>query len=164
VIKALYPGSFDPITNGHIDIIKRASSIFDSIVVGIFDHPNKNLLFTPQERLELARCSIAHMTNVEVHVYSTLTVEFARAIGARVMVRGLRIGPDFEQEFEITLMNKTMDFGLETVCLITSAENQFIRSSTLKDIAVLNGPVDKFVPACVARALREKYAQHKSGV
>ncbi len=157
MIKALYPGSFDPITNGHLDIARRAATIFDRLVIGIFDRPNKSLLFNAEERLELARSAIIHLPNVEVQVYSTLTVEFARQIGARVMVRGLRIGADFEQEFEITLMNKTMDSGLETVCLITSTENQFIRSSTLKDIAKLGGPVEKFVPACVAQALRSKY-------
>ena len=161
MIKALYPGSFDPITNGHLDVARRAAAIFEYLVIGIFDRPNKNLMFTAAERLELARCATKNLPNVTVQVYSNLTVEFARKIGAHVMVRGLRIGSDFEQEFEITLMNKTIDSGLDTVCFITSIENQFLRSSTLKDVVALNGPIERFVPACVAQALHEKYAHSR---
>jgi len=156
-IKALYPGSFDPITNGHLDIARRAAAIFDHLVIGVYDRPNKNLMFTAEERLQLARRAAENLPNVEVQIYSSLTVEFARKINAHVMVRGLRIGSDFEQEFEITLMNKTIDSGLDTVCFITSIENQFLRSSTLKDVATLNGPIERFVPSCVAQALRQKF-------
>ena len=156
MVVALYPGSFDPVTNGHIDIATRAAVLFDKLYIGIFDRPNKNLMFSAEERLELMRCSVAHIPNVEIAVYSCLTIDFARQVGARVLVRGLRISSDFEQEFEMTLMNKTLAHDIETVCLMATRKHQFLRSSTLKDVARLGGDIEKFVPQCVAEAMRKR--------
>ena len=153
---ALYPGSFDPVTNGHLDIATRAAALFDKLVIGIYNRPNKNLMFTAEERLNLMRSAVAHLPNVEAAIYSCLTIDFARQVGAQAIVRGLRIGSDFEQEFEMTLMNKTLAPELETVCLMTSTEYQFLRSSTLKDVAGLGGDIKKFVPGCVVKAIVKK--------
>ena len=102
---ALYPGSFDPITNGHIDIIERASTIFDKLVIGVYDRPDKRILFSAEERVELVKKAVSHLNNVEAQSYSVLTVAFARNLGAKVVVRGLRMITDFEREFEIAMMN-----------------------------------------------------------
>ncbi|MCD6358898.1 MAG: pantetheine-phosphate adenylyltransferase [Dehalococcoidia bacterium] len=156
MVVALYPGSFDPVTNGHIDVITRAVALFDKLYIGIFDRPNKNLMFSAPERLELMHDAVVHLPNVEVSTYSCLTINFAHKIGAKALVRGLRISSDFEQEFEMTLMNKSLDPDIETVCLMTSAEHQFIRSSTLKDVVRLGGDIEKFVPHHVSEAVIKK--------
>lgn len=153
---ALYAGSFDPVTNGHLDIATRAAALFDKLVIGIYDRPNKNLMFTAKERLDLMNSAVAHLPNVETAIYSCLTVDFARQVGAQTLVRGLRISSDFEQEFEMTLMNKTLAPELETVCLMTSSQHQFLRSSILKEVAKLGGAIEQFVPECVAAAMIRK--------
>ena len=162
MVVALYPGSFDPVTKGHLDIATRAADLFEKLYIGIFDRPNKNLMFNAEERLELMRCSVAHLPNVEVALYSCLTIDFAYQVKAKALVRGLRIGSDFEQEFEMTLMNKTLANDIETICLMTTTKYQFLRSSTLKDVARLGGNIDKFVPKCVAEAMRKKMSVPQS--
>jgi pantetheine-phosphate adenylyltransferase len=158
---ALYPGSFDPITNGHIDIATRAASLFDQLIIGVFTSPSKQLLFTAEERVEMVREALAHLSNVRVMPYAELTIEFAKEIRAEVLIRGLRMGSDFEREFDMALMNKKLSPDIETVCLMAAAEHQFISSSLLKEVARGRGCIEAFVPKHVAPALREKLAPYK---
>jgi len=153
---ALYPGAFDPITNGHLDIATRAAKLFQKVVIGVYDNPSKNLLFTTAERVELARQAVADIPNVEVKSFSGLTVDFAKETGAQTIVRGLRIGADFEREFEMALMNKKLSPDCELVCLMANLKYQFISSSLLKEVASLDGNIDDLVPKPVALALKEK--------
>jgi pantetheine-phosphate adenylyltransferase len=156
LIIALYPGSFDPITNGHVDIATRASKLFDKIIIGIFATPGKRLTFTLDERVELAQKAVAHLPNVEVMPYSNITVDFARQINAQVMVRGLRMSADYEREFEMALMNRKLNSQLELVCFMASQEYQFLSSSLMKEVASLGGNINGLVPKHVAEALRKK--------
>jgi pantetheine-phosphate adenylyltransferase len=158
---AVYPGSFDPITNGHIDIITRAARIFDRLVVGVYAEPNKPVLFSLEERVEFARLSVAHLHNVEVEPFHGLTAEFARKMGIRVIVRGLRATGDFEKEFDMAMMHRQLDDKLEIFCMVASPEYQFLRSSLLKEIARLGGDVSAFVPAHVAAALKQKNSKDR---
>jgi pantetheine-phosphate adenylyltransferase len=156
LITALYPGSFDPITNGHLDIATRASKLFDRTVIGIFATPGKNLTFSLEERVDLAQKATIHLHQVEVIPYSNITVEFAREIQAQVLVRGLRMIGDFEWEFEMAMMNQMLSPGLETVCFMASQEYQFLSASLIKEVASLGGDVSKLVPPHVAEALKKK--------
>ena len=153
---ALYPGAFDPITNGHLDIAVRAARLFEKVIIGVYDTPAKNLLFTTQERVGLVRQSIVDLPNVEVASFTGLTVDFAKKAGAQTIVRGLRIGGDFEREFEMALMNKKLAPDCELVCLITNPKYQFLSSSLLKEVAGLDANIDDLVPEPVAEALKEK--------
>ena len=156
---AIYPGSFDPITNGHLDIAKRSSTLFDRLIIGVYDVPRKSLFFSIQEREELVRQAIAGLSNVQVQSYSGLTVDFAKKVGAQVMVRGLRMSSDFEREFEMAMMNKKLSPDLELVCFMTSLKFQFLSSSLLKEVAQLGGCIDDMVPNHVVVALRDKFAR-----
>lgn len=153
---AIYPGTFDPITNGHLDIATRAARIFEKLIIGVYDIPNKRLLFTTEERVELVRQAIVGLPNVEVEAFPDLTVDFAKRVGAKVMVRGLRMSADFEREFEMALMNKKLAPELELVCLMSRLEYQFLSSSLLKEAASLGGNIGDLVPKHVAEALKEK--------
>jgi pantetheine-phosphate adenylyltransferase len=153
---ALYPGSFDPITNGHIDVAVRAAKLFEKLFVGVYARPNKRLMFTTEERVEMARGALAKYKNIEVKPFSGLAVEFARSLGAKTMVRGMRAGADFEHEFDLALMNKKLNPDLELVCLMASQEYQFLSSGILKEVAALGGKIDELVPEIVARALRRR--------
>ena len=153
---AVYPGSFDPITNGHLDIVTRAAKLFDRLIIGVYDTPDKRLLFTTEERIKLATEAVAHLPNVDVESYKGLTVDFAREVKAQVIVRGLRMSADFEREFDMAMMNKKLFSELELVCLMASQEYQFLSSSLLKEVASLGGNIDDLVPKHVAIALREK--------
>ena len=153
---AIYPGSFDPITNGHLDIAIRAAKLFKKLTIGVYDIPDKHLLFTAEERVEMVRRAIANLPNVTVEFFSGLTVEFAKEAGAQTIVRGLRIGADFEGEFEMALMNKNLCPDCELVCLMTNQKYQFLSSSLLKEVANLGGNIDDLVPKHVAIALRRK--------
>lgn len=155
---ALYPGSFDPITNGHLDIIQRASELFDELVIGIYDRPDKRILFSTDERVRLVQKSVAHLGNVRVQLYSGLTVDFAKEIGAKLEIRGLRMSSDFEREFEMAMMNKKLAPDLELVCFMANLKYQFLSSSLLKEVAELNGCIDGMVPEQVAIALKKKYS------
>jgi pantetheine-phosphate adenylyltransferase len=154
---AIYPGSFDPITNGHLDIATRAARLFDKLIMGVYETPNKPILFSTKERVELIRKAIAGLPNIEVTSFSGLTVDFARRVGAKAMVRGLRMSADFEQEFDMAMMTKKLMPELEFVCLMSSVENQFLSSSLMKEAASLGGTIDDLVPKHVAQALREKF-------
>jgi len=157
---AIYPGTFDPITNGHLDIATRAAKIFEKLIIGVYSVPNKRLLFTTEERLELVRQATNGLPNVEVEAFTGLSVDFAKRVGAKVMVRGLRASADFEREFELAMMNKKLAPELELVCFMARLEYQFLSSSLLKEAASLGGNIDNLVPRHVAEALREK-AQSK---
>jgi len=154
---AIYPGSFDPITNGHLDIAIRAAKIFDKVIIGVYETPNKPLLFTTEERVGLIRKAIAGLPNVEVESFSGLTVDFARRVKAQAMVRGLRMSADFEREFDMAMMTKKLYPELEFVCLMSRVEYQFLSSSLLKEAASLGGNIDDLVPKPVASALRKKF-------
>ena len=154
---AIYAGSFDPITNGHLDIIKRSSALFDELIVGIYDRPHKSLLFTIDERVKLVKESVKQIKGVQVMSYSGLTVEFAKQVGARVMVRGLRMSSDFEGEFEMSMMNKKLSPDLELVCFMTNLQYQFLSSSLLKEVAQLGGCLENMLPDHVAAALTNKF-------
>ncbi len=153
---AVYPGAFDPITNGHLDIAIRAAKLFEKLTIGVYNIPDKHLLFTTEERVEMVRQAIAGLPNVTVESFSGLTVEFARKVGAQTIVRGLRIRTDFEREFEMALMNKNLSPDCELVCLMTNLKYQFLSSSLLKEVASLNGYIDDLVPKHVAIALKKK--------
>ena len=155
---ALYTGTFDPITNGHLDIAIRASKLFEKLYIGVFDLPAKNLMFNTEERLELVKEAVANVPNIEAVSYSILTIDFARDIGAKTIVRGLRIGGDFEREFEMALMNKHLAPDCDLVCLITSPKYQFVSSSLLKEVAKLGGNIDDLAPSPVIEALQLKYS------
>jgi pantetheine-phosphate adenylyltransferase len=153
---AIYPGSFDPITNGHLDIVKRASSIFEKLILSVYDIPQKSLLFSAEERVDLARRAVADFKNVEVASYSGITVEYARQTGAKVLVRGLRASSDFEREFEMALMNKKLAPDIELVCFMANLRYQFLSSSMLKEIINLGGNLDDMMPPHVSAALKKK--------
>ncbi|MBI2836535.1 MAG: pantetheine-phosphate adenylyltransferase [Chloroflexi bacterium] len=161
---AAYPGSFDPFTNGHLDIAARAARLFEKVIIAVYDRPDKNLLFTTEERVNLARRSVAAIPNIEVQAYSGLTVDFARKVGAKTLVRGLRIVEDFEDEFEMAMMNKKLAPDCELVCLMASLEFQFISSSLLKEVARLGGQIDDLVPKPVAEAVKKKLLASQKAV
>ena len=153
---AVYPGSFDPVTNGHIDIATRASKLFDKIIIAVFDTPSKKLVFTTEERVDLVTKAVANMSNVEVVAFKGLTIHFARQVNAKVMVRGLRMSADFEREFEMAMMNKKLDPDLELLCFMASQDYQFLSSSLLKEVAGLQGNINDLVPEFVVKAIKRK--------
>ncbi|MEE9521011.1 MAG: pantetheine-phosphate adenylyltransferase [Dehalococcoidales bacterium] len=153
---AIYPGSFDPITNGHLDIINRAAKLFEKLFIGVYDKPDKKLLFTTEERTEMVRQAIATLPNVEVMVFTGLAVDFAKEVKAQLIVRGLRMSADFEKEFDLAMMYKKLSPDIELVCLMSDMSYQFLSSSLLKEAARLGGAIDDLVPEHVAVALRKK--------
>ena len=156
MVRALFPGTFDPIHRGHIDIAERASRIFDEVVMAVYDKPLKSLLFSPEERIALVTESFKENPKIMVTGYSGLTVEFARQVDAQVIVRGLRVFSDFEFEFRMGLANQRLASDIETVAFITAEEHTFLSATTVKEIAMLNGDVSSMVPANVNMALKNK--------
>jgi pantetheine-phosphate adenylyltransferase len=157
---ALYPGSFDPVTLGHLDIAERAASLFDKLIIAISaSRQSKTMLFTPETRLQMFQQAVAHLPNVEVQLYTGLTVHFAQKLGASVLIRGLRTVTDFDMEMQLSQGNQILDAQIDTVCLFTNQHHIFISSSLVKDIALNGGPVAGLVPAHVEAALTEKYQQ-----
>jgi|TARA_B100000315_G_scaffold99332_1_gene91383 pantetheine-phosphate adenylyltransferase len=161
LITAIYPGSFDPITNGHIDVAQRASRLFSKLIIGVYDTPYKHLLFTIKERVEMARQAVAHLSNVKVQPFNGLAVNFAKKVKAQVMVRGLRVSADFEREFDMAMMNRKLNPELELICLIAKPKYQFLSSSLLKEVARLGGDIDDLVPKHVIQALSKKEGTSK---
>ncbi|MCL2149566.1 MAG: pantetheine-phosphate adenylyltransferase [Dehalococcoidia bacterium] len=153
---AVYPGSFDPFTNGHLDVARRAARLFDRLVIGVYATPEKKLLFDLDERVALARAAVSAFSNIEVRPYSGLTVELARAATAQIIVRGLRVSADFEFEFDLAMMTHKLSPDLEMLCLMASPQYQFLSASLLKEVARLGGNVDDWVPAEVAEAVKTK--------
>ena len=153
---ALYPGAFDPITNGHLDIATRAAKLFDKVFIGVYTTPTKDLMFNTEERVDLVKRSVVDLPNVEVTSFTGLTVDFAKQIGAQTIVRGLRVATDFEREFDMALMNKKLNAECELVCLIASQQYQFLSSSRIKEVSGLGGHINDLVPKPVAEALKKK--------
>lgn len=157
--RALTPGTFDPITNGHIDVIARASQLMDEVIVAVAVSQKKNPLFTLDERVALARAATAHLDNVRVEPFDGLLVDFARKMDVRAVVKGLRAVTDFEYEFQQTALNYQLDQELETVFIMSPPQYMYLSSSIVREIASLHGKVDGFVPDCVKRALEEKFSE-----
>jgi pantetheine-phosphate adenylyltransferase len=156
---AIYPGSFDPITLGHLDIIQRSSRLFDQVIVAVLRNPNKTPLFTVQQRLEQIRSATTHLPNVEVDSFDGLTVNYAQMRQAQVLLRGLRAVSDFEIELQMAHTNKTLSTQIETVFLATSNEYSFLSSSVVKEIAKFGGSVDHLVPPHIALDIYQCYNQ-----
>lgn len=156
---AIYPGSFDPITLGHLDVIERGSRLFEQVVVAVLRNPNKTPLFTVAERMEQIRCSTAHLPNVEVDSFDGLTVTYAKMRQANVLLRGLRVLSDFEMELQMAHTNKTLSNEVETVFLATSNEHSFLSSSLVKEIAKFGGLIDHLVPHPVALDIYRCYVK-----
>ncbi|MBK6792192.1 MAG: pantetheine-phosphate adenylyltransferase [Anaerolineales bacterium] len=160
MVRALFPGTFDPIHYGHMDIANRASKLFDEVVMAVYDKPLKNLMFSPDERMALVREAFNDNPKIKVTGYSGLTIEFAQKINAHVIVRGLRVFSDFEFEFRMALANQRLaGAAVETIAFITAEQHTFLSSSTVREIATLNGNVSSMVPSYVEHALKEKVAQ-----
>ncbi|MCJ7769166.1 MAG: pantetheine-phosphate adenylyltransferase [Dehalococcoidales bacterium] len=153
---AIYPGRFDPITNGHIDVTRRAAKLFSKLIFAVYRTPGKPTLFNLEERLEMAQRALADLPNVEVQSFDGLAVDFARQVKAQVMVRGVRVSADFEREFDMAMMNKQLQPDLELVCFMANPDYQFLRSSLLKEVARLGGNIKNLVPEHVAQALKKK--------
>jgi pantetheine-phosphate adenylyltransferase len=158
MVVAVYPGTFDPLTYGHMDIIERAAALFGKLIVGIYENPSKQPLFHLEQRVELVREAVTGLPNVHVKAFKGLTVDFIHRIGGRVMIRGLRANSDFEREFEMALMNRKLAPDIELLCLMTSSQYQFLSSSLIKEVAKLGGCLEGMVPDHVAVALREKFS------
>jgi pantetheine-phosphate adenylyltransferase len=156
MVRAVFPGTFDPIHYGHIDIATRAARLFDEVVVAVYDRPLKSLLFSPEERIALVTEALQDLPKIRVVSYSGMTVDFCRKIGAQVIVRGLRVFSDFEFEFRMALANKRLAPDIESIAFITDEEQSFLSSSTVREIASLHGDVSSMVPAHVNLALKNK--------
>jgi pantetheine-phosphate adenylyltransferase len=164
VITAIYPGTYDPVTNGHIDVIRRAAKIFDRLVVGVVREPHhKTPLFSVEERVEFLREALADQENVEIEVFAELVVEFARRWDAKAIVKGLRVVSDFEWEFQMNQLNRTLAPEIETIYVMASPQVSFVSSSGVKEIAAFGGSVDEFVPSTVARRFKELFPNGRGG-
>ncbi|NQW23836.1 MAG: pantetheine-phosphate adenylyltransferase [SAR202 cluster bacterium] len=157
MVTALYPGSFDPVTVGHVDVATRAANLFEKLVVAVYETPSKNLLFDTEERLALMTEACKHLPNVEVRKFTGLVVRCAKDIGAGVIVRGLRSGSDFEYEFDMAFMNRRLEPDVDLVCFMTSQDYMFVSASLLKEVAKLGGDITEMVPPNVAQAVYSKF-------
>ena len=153
---AVFPGTFDPITNGHLDIVKRGLNIFDELIVAVAENPTKGTLFTIEERVEMVRESLADFPSVKVESFGNLLIDYLREKNVKVAIRGLRVISDFEHEFQMALINRKLDPKIETIFMMTSEDYSYISSRFLKEIFRLGGRVDCFVPAPVIKKLKEK--------
>ena len=164
MITAIYPGTYDPVTNGHVDVITRAAEIFDRVVVGVVGNPqHKEPMFSLDERVAFLRETLAPIENVEVDVFSELVVEFAHKWDAKVIVKGLRVISDFEWEFQMNQLNRTLAPEIETVYVMASPQVSFVSSSGVKEIASFGGRVDELVPEPVARRFKELFPDGRPG-
>ena len=158
MVKALYPGSFDPVTRGHIDVAARAAALFDEVVIAVYSTPSKNLLFSTDERVDLFEDAVSGLPNVVVRKFEGLVVRFAQEIGAAVIVRGLRSGSDFEYEYEMAFMNRKLAPDVDMVSFMTSQEHMFVSSSLLKEVARLGGDITEMVTPRVADEVYAKFS------
>tara|TARA_B100000745_G_scaffold283860_1_gene218177 strand:- start:670 stop:1164 length:495 start_codon:yes stop_codon:yes gene_type:complete len=157
MVTAIYPGSFDPVTMGHLDITTRGSVLFEKVIVAVYSTPSKDLLFSTEERVNLFRESIHDLPNVEVMEFSGLVVRLAREVGAAVILRGLRSGADFEYEYDMAFMNRRLERSVDMVSFMTSQDYMFVSSSLLKEVARLGGDVTGMVPPHVVKAVNAKF-------
>lgn len=157
MVRAVFPGTFDPIHYGHVDIARRASRLFDELILAVYDKPLKNLVFAPEERLHQVRLTFSGEPKIRVMGYSGLTVDFCQKVQANVIVRGLRVFSDFENEFRMALANHRLAPEIEVVALITSEQHTFLSSTTVREIASLGGDVSSMVPPHVAVALKNRF-------
>ncbi len=157
MVIALYPGSFDPVTMGHLDIVARGAALFEKVIVAVYATPSKDLLFTTEERVQLFQESMVDLPNVEVREFSGLVVRFAREAGAAVIIRGLRSGADFEYEYDMAFMNRRLERSVDMVSFMTSQDYMFVSSSLLKEVARLGGDVTGMVPPHVVTAVNAKF-------
>ena len=154
--KAVYPGSFDPITKGHADVITRGSRIFDQVIVAVARNPHKRALFTMDERMDMIRHEARRLKNVKVDTFEGMLIDYVKKQGTNVILRGIRTVSDFEYEFQMALTNRTLDRAMETVFIVTSEEYSFMNSTLIKEVAALGGDTHAFVSAEVGRKLRQK--------
>jgi pantetheine-phosphate adenylyltransferase len=157
MVTALYPGSFDPVTVGHVDVATRAAKLFHKVVISVYETPSKDLLFTTQERVDLLELACRHLPNVEVIKFQGLVVRCAKELNAGVIVRGLRSGSDFEYEFDMAFMNRRLEPDVDLVCFMTSQDYMFVSASLLKEVAKLGGDITEMVPPNVADAVYKKF-------
>ncbi|MCK5564801.1 MAG: pantetheine-phosphate adenylyltransferase [Planctomycetes bacterium] len=160
-VKAIFPGSFDPITNGHLDVIGRGVKLFDHLIVAVGQNPQKEELFTPDQRVDMIRDLVKDMPRVTVEKYNLLTVEYAKQVGADVMLRGMRNLTDVQYEFQMAMMNRSVA-GVETVFVMTSEEFGFVNSTMVRDVAILGGDVSKLIPVSVYDILKKRLAEMKN--
>jgi pantetheine-phosphate adenylyltransferase len=164
MVTAISPGTYDPVTNGHIDVIRRSAAIFDRVVIGVVNEPrHKKPMFTLDERVAFLNDALRDIENVEIDVFSVLVVEFAQKWGAKVIVKGLRVISDFEWEFQMNQLNRTLAPEIETVYVMASPGVSFVSSSGVKEIAAFGGNVDELVPAAVARRFKELHPGGRPG-
>src|SRR5499425_2103574 len=157
--RAIYPGSFDPVTNGHLDVVERARKLFDEVIVAVAHNDEKQPLFPLKERLDLLQKTVGRISNVRIAQFEGLLVEFARVEKAGAVIRGLRAVSDFEFEFQMALMNRKLETAVETIFLMPKEDYTYLSSRIIKEIARLGGDVSGFVPVCVAKALSQKFRQ-----
>lgn len=162
MVKAVYPGSFDPVTNGHVDIIDRASKVFDHLIVAVLENPRKTPLFSIEERVEMLNNIIEHYPNVEVDYYKGLLIEYSRKQGAKIIIKGLRAISDFEFEFQMALINRKLDCDVETLFMMTNNKYSYISSSIVKEVASYGGEVKDLVPPEVYESIMKKMAALQS--
>jgi pantetheine-phosphate adenylyltransferase len=160
---AIYPGSFDPVTNGHLDIVERGLKLFDKVIVAIMHNPGKNSLFTIEERIEMLQNSLKKFSNIEIDTFDGLTVEYAKRRKAQGILRGLRALSDFEYEFQMALMNRKLNRDVQTIFLMTGFRWIYTSSSIIKEASKFGGNVNGMVPALVAKKLRQKYGYTARG-
>lgn len=157
MVTALYPGTFDPATMGHLNVATRAARLFDRLIIAVYDTPSKSLTFNTEERVGLMEGAVAHIGNIEVQPFNGLVVQTARTVGAATIIRGLRSGPDFEYESQMFFMNRRLEPQVDMVSFMSDQEHTFISSSLLKEVALLGGDISDMVPPNVAIALAEKF-------
>lgn len=157
--KVIYPGTFDPLTNGHLDIIERSAALFDDVVVGVAASPSKNTMFTLEERVAMAKQAVSHLSNVSIKGFSGLLIEFVKDEQADILIRGLRTTIDFEYEFGLTNMYRRFQPKLESIFLTPTEEFMFLSSSIVREVAIHGGDIQEFVPEAVAQAIQQKVQQ-----
>jgi len=160
--KAIYPGSFDPVTNGHLDIIERAARLFDVLVIGVLNNQSKTPLFTANERVTMLQEVTKHISNIEIYAFDGLLIDFCREQNAQVIVRGLRAVTDFEYELQLSQTNRVVDPDVDTVFFTTNLKYSYLSSSIVKEIAMYNGEIDAFVDPKVAQLIRQKMKENRS--
>jgi len=159
MVTALYPGTFDPVTLGHFDIVARAAKLFENVIIGVYSNSQKNVTFTSKERVEMWKLTTSKIKNISVKNFNGLATELAEKINASVLIRGLRSGSDFELEFEMAFMNKQLNPKIETICLMTNLSYQFISSSLLKEVLNLGGNIHSLVPSQIIEILKKKFPE-----